>query len=59
MAADERQGNEVFETSLRNALPTFRLTASKDEQKQAPFYLVSGHDVFVNLPTGFLVLASL
>ena len=59
MAADERQGNEVFETSLRNVLPTFRLTALKDEQKQALFYFVSGHDVFVNLPTGFLVLASL
>jgi len=59
MAADERQGNEVFETGLRNVIPTFGLTALKDEQKQSLFYLVSGHDVFVNLPTGFLVLASL
>ena len=53
MAADGRQCDEVFETSLRNVFPTFGLTELKDEQKQALFYLVSGHDVFVNLPTGF------
>ena len=53
MAAHGRQGNEVFETSLRNVLPTFGSTELKDEQKQTLFYLASGHDVFVNLPTGF------
>ena len=35
MVADERQGNEVFETTLPNVLTTFGLTELKEEQKQA------------------------
>lgn len=43
----------IFETSLQSILPRFGLTELKDEQQKALFYLLSGKDVFVNLPTGF------
>jgi len=36
-----------------NILQRFGLTELKNEQKKALFYLLSGKDVFVNLPTGF------
>ena len=36
--------------ATNNMLPTFEL---KDKEKEALFYLVSGHDVFVNVSTGF------
>ena len=39
--------------ATNNVLPTFELTQLKDKEKQALFYLVSGHDVFVNVSTGF------
>jgi len=35
----------IFETSLQSILPHFGLTESKDEQKKALFYLLSGKDV--------------
>lgn len=53
MASDANHYENIFESSLRNVLPRFGLTELYDEQKQALFYLVSGKDVFVNLPTGF------
>ena len=40
-------------SSLQSILPRFGLAELKDEQKKALFYLLSGKDVFVNLPTGF------
>ena len=43
----------IFEKSLQSILPRFGLAELKDEQKKALFYLLSGKDVFVNLPTGF------
>lgn len=39
--------------ATNNMLPTFELTQLKDKEKEALFYLVSGHDVFVNVSTGF------
>lgn len=54
MAADTRDDfKAIFETSLQSILPRFGLAELKDEQKKALFYLLSGKDVFVNLPTGF------
>ena len=54
MAADTRDDfKAVFETSLQSILPRFGLTELKNEQEKALFYLLSGKDVFVNLPTGF------
>lgn len=54
MAADTREDfKAMFETSLQSILPRFGLTELKNEQKKALFYLLSGKDVFVNLPTGF------
>ena len=54
MAADMRDDfKAIFETSLQSILPRFGLTELKNEQKKALFYLLSGKDVFINLPTGF------
>ena len=54
MAVDTRDDFQaIFETSLQSILPRFGLTELKNEQKKALFYLLSGKDVFVNLPTGF------
>jgi len=54
MAGDTQNDfKAIFETSLQSILPRFGLTELKDEQKKALFYLLSGKDVFVNLPTGF------
>ena len=53
MAANTRDYFEMFESSLCSILPRFALRELKDEQKRALFHLVSGKDVFVNLPTGF------
>ena len=43
----------IFEKNLQSILPRFGLAELKNEQKKALFYLLSGKDVFVNLPTGF------
>ena len=54
MAADTRDDfKAIFEKSLQSILPRFGLAELKDEQTKALFYLLSGKDVFVNLPTGF------
>ena len=54
MAADTRDDfKAIFEKSLQSILPRFSLAELKDEQKKAMFYLLSGKDIFVNLPTGF------
>lgn len=47
------QCEELFEASLRIILPKFGIIELYEQQKQALFYLVSGKDVFANLPTGF------
>ena len=54
MAADSLDDfKAIFETSLQSILPHFGSAELKDEQKKALFYLLSGKDVFVNLPMGF------
>ena len=54
MAADMRDDfKAIFETRLQSILSRFGSTELKNEQKKALFYLLSGKDVFVNLPTGF------
>ena len=53
MAASGSQRAECFESSLRSVLPKFGLRELYNEQMQALYYLVSGNDVFANLPTGF------
>ena len=53
MAADGSRFEELFEASLKSILPRFGITELYEQQKEALFYLVSGKDVFVNLPTGF------
>ena len=54
IAADTRDDfKALFEKCLQSILPRFSLAELKDEQKKAMFYLLSGKDVFVNLPTGF------
>lgn len=44
---------EKFETSLKGVLPKFGLMELKPNQKRALLSLISGHDVFVSLPTGY------
>ena len=44
---------ERFERGISSVLPKFGLTELKKEQKRALFHLISGRDVFVNLPTSF------
>ena len=54
MAADTRDDfKAIFEKSLQSILPRFSLAELKDEQKKAMFNLLSGKDVFVNIPMGF------
>ena len=40
--------DEKFESSLKAVVTKLRA-----EQKQSPLHLITGRDVFVNLPTGF------
>ena len=42
-----------FDNSLKAVLTKFGVTKLRAEQKQALLYLISGRDVFVNLPTSF------
>lgn len=54
MAADTREDfSSLFESSFQSVLPRFGVKELKDEQKAALFYVLSGKEVFVNLPTGF------
>ena len=54
MAADTREDfSSLFESSLQSISPRFGVKELKDEQKAALFYVLSGKEVFVNLPTGF------
>lgn len=45
--------DEKFESSLKAVLPKFGLTELRAEQKQALLQLISGRDVFFNLPACF------
>ena len=45
--------DEKFESSLKAVLHKFGVTELHAEKKQALLHLISGRDVFVNLPTGF------
>ena len=53
MADAFRACDEKFESSLKAFLPKFGVTELRADQKQALLHLISGRDVFVNLPTGF------
>ena len=54
MAADTREDfSSLFESSFQSVLPRFGVKELKDEQTAALFYVLSGKEVFVNLPTGF------
>ena len=45
--------DEKFESSLEAVLPKFGVAELREQQKLALLHLISGKDVFVNLPTGF------
>lgn len=45
--------DKKFESSLNGVLPKFGVTVLRTEQKPALLQLISGRDVFVNLPSGF------
>ena len=53
MADAFRVCDKKFESKLKAVLPKFGVAELREQQKLALLHLISGKDVFVNLPTGF------